>query len=194
MVSTAEPTGTTLTVSREPPGRLNSYPGRSCRVFGRLAGRVSSPLRSSVPPPASGLLADPRSGAAARRRFAGPAARRILCQPRHSGPAPAIAPWRAVWRPANRFSIRRTRCRSELLSCPRDWAYSFCPHRSCCLPRFYFCFVTSWLYLWKSRSLEMVSGKPIVSKISTTKEGYRAADTADAWNRTVDFLAKTLKN
>jgi hypothetical protein len=57
-----------------------------------------------------------------------------------------------------------------------------------------FCFVTSWLYLWTSRSSEMVSGKPIASKISTTKEGYRAADTADAWNRTVDFLAKTLKN
>jgi hypothetical protein len=78
---------------------------------------------------------------------------------------------------------------------PGGWAYSFCPHRSCCLPRFYFCFVTSWLYLWKSRSSEMVSGKPIASKISTTtKEGYRAADTADAWNRRVDFLAKTLKN
>lgn len=73
-------------------------------------------------------------------------------------------------------------------------AYSFCPHRSCGLPRFYFCFVTSWLYLGKSRSSEMVSGKPIASKISTTKEGYRAADTADAWNRTVGFLAKTLKN
>jgi protein-S-isoprenylcysteine O-methyltransferase Ste14 len=28
---------------------------------------------------------------------------------------------------------------------------------------FYFCFVTSWLYLWKSRSSEMVSGKPIAS-------------------------------
>jgi len=63
------------------------------------------------------------------------------------------------------------------------------------LPRFYFfCFVTSWLHLWKSRSSEVVSGKPITSKISTTKEGYRAADTADAWNRTVGSLAKTLKN
>jgi hypothetical protein len=60
------------------------------------------------------------------------------------------------------------------------WAYSFCPHRSGCWPRFYFCFVTSWLYLWNSRSSEMVSGKPIASKISTTKEGYRAADAADA--------------
>jgi hypothetical protein len=62
------------------------------------------------------------------------------------------------------------------------------------LPRFYFCFVTSWLYLWKSRGSEVVSGKPIASKISTTREGYRAADTADAWNRTVGFQAKTLKN
>jgi len=25
------------------------------------------------------------------------------------------------------------------------------------------------------------------------KDGYRAADAADAWNRTVDFLAMTLK-
>lgn len=58
----------------------------------------------------------------------------------------------------------------------------------------HFCLVTSWLYLGKSRSSEMVSGKPIASKISTTKERYRAADTADAWNRTVDFLAKTLKH
>ena len=78
-----------------------------------------------------------------------------------------------------------------MLLSPGGCAYSFCPHRSGCLPRFHFCFVTSWLYLWKSRSSEMVS---VASKISTTKEGYRAADTADAWNRTVGFLAKTLKN
>jgi len=30
-----------------------------------------------------------------------------------------------------------------------------------------------------------------LSKIPITKDGYRAAD---AWNRTVDFLAMTLKN
>ena len=84
--------------------------------------------------------------------------------------------------------------RSELLSCPQGRASSFCLHRSGCLPRFYFCFVTSWLYLWKSPSSERVSGKPVASKISSIKEGYRAADNADTWNRTVDFLAKTLKN
>ena len=76
---------------------------------------------------------------------------------------------------------------------PRGWPIPFVPILSPsirCLPRFYFCFVTSWLYLWKSRSSEVVSGKPIASKISTTREGYRAADTADAWNRTVGFLAE----
>jgi hypothetical protein len=46
----------------------------------------------------------------------------------------------------------------------------------------------------EERKLGTVSGKPVASKISSTKEGYRAADNADAWNRTVDFLAKTLKN
>lgn len=53
--------------------------GRSCIFAPEI-------ICSPVPPPASGLLADPWRGAAARRRFAGPAPRRILCQPRHSGP------------------------------------------------------------------------------------------------------------
>ena len=161
--------------------------GRSCIFAPEI---VCSP----VPPPASGLLADPRSGAAARRRFAGPAPRRILCQPRHSGPA------RRSLNGAPSGDLRIVSVFQEpdvarsYGPVPRGWAYSFCPHRSGCLPRFYFCFVTSWLYLWKSRGSEVVSGKPITSKITTTKEGYRAADTADAWNRTVGSLAKTLKN
>ena len=160
--------------------------GRSCIFAPEI-------ICSPVPPPASRRLADPRSGAAARRRFAGPAPRRILCQPRHSGPA------RRSLNGAPSGDLRMVSVFQEpdvarsYGPVPWGWPIPFVPILSPsirCLPRFYFCFVTSWLYLWKSRSSEVVSGKPIARKISTTKEGYRAADTADAWNRTVGFLAE----
>ena len=176
---------------------MNSYSGSQLRCLwpaGRSCIFAPEIVCSPVPPPASGRLADPRSGAAARRRFAGPAPRRILCQPRHSGPA------RRSLNGAPSGDLRIVAVLAE-----PDGARSCCPVPGVGpIPFVAIDPVVCRASIFVLSRPGCTSGRAEARKWSRAnlprvksqqlKEGYRAADTADAWNRTVDFLAKTLKH